>query len=114
MIEDIHKKFNLNLAKADLNIRRYGSYWNNKYATYRNLTDAMIGQNALIVNVPGSILIRLGGRCNVVIDRRTPTNDEFDKANAKIDNERYRGFEGVWYIGKITTLIQPNNENKFS
>lgn len=109
---DKKKRFNVNLLKIDSNIQRSGNYWNNDYNIYYNLTKTLLEQNTLIINKPGVISTHLGSRCVVTIDRNKPINDQENKEKAKQEAERYKGFEGVWYIGKITFLVRPSAQDK--
>lgn len=106
------KRFNINLLKIRSDIQRHGSYWNNNYSIYYNLTKTLLEQNTLVINKPGLISTHLGSRCIISIDRSRPINDQADKQIAKEEEERYRGFEGMWFIGKITFLIRPNASDK--
>lgn len=106
-VKDQRKRYNLNLSKINSSIERFGNYWNNDYSIYHNLTKTMLEQNTLVVNMPGRLSTHVGSRCIVNIDRQKPSNDQTDIQQKKEEENRYKGFEGLWYIGKLTFLVRP-------
>lgn len=85
------------------------TYWNNDLNIYDECSKILNEDNALVVAVDADILRKPGAYVLLNLDRNDVTfADSDDPSKLEEIKNRYKGFEGLWVIGKTRHIISPH------
>ena len=106
MIDSI-KNTDFGLEQLNIGVCSRGSYWNNDFNIYGNVTRCLLKNNALIVETFGDIQCIPGCIVTLCVDREYDpgTIDNPDELKDQIN--RYLSYEGVWYAVRVRSYIRP-------
>lgn len=83
-------------------------YWNNSIDIYHDAASILEQNDALVLNIVGNILRQAGSYTTIQIDRSMANVEDDSVKTMKSEKEKYKSFEGLWYNGKVTNIICPN------
>ena len=87
-----------------------GSFWNNDFSTYFDICNALLADNALIVEIDGSMKRQPANVISLMVPP-DPSNQTTEDGNQYKDlKDRYSQLQGEWIIGKVRHSISPEQE----
>ena len=94
----------------DGNYMQVGSLWNNDFSTYSDICNMLLNDNALIIEIDGSMKRQPADVVFLMIPP-DPTNQTTDADIQYKDlKSRYSQLQGEWIIGKVRHSMSPEQE----
>ena len=94
----------------DAEYTQAGAYWNNDFTTYSDICNALMNDNALIVEIDGSMKRQPADVIFLMVPP-DPSNQTSENENQYKDlKDRYSQLQGEWIIGKVRHSMSPAQE----
>lgn len=94
----------------DYEYMQAGSFWNNDFSTYSDVCNMLLTDNALIVEIDGSMKRQPADVIFLMVPP-DPSNQTTDNGNQYKDlKDRYSQLQGEWIVGKVRHSMSPAQE----